>query len=460
MAAIAVFLGLISGTSLTVAGIIWYSSLFSNYQMSNEIAQNMIELIEKRSFVLKREIDWRGLSRAIPQNDLLLLSSSTRGSEELLEAQIKLTKNLMQAQRINFLMIDTDWHQIYPLNLYVMGLSFHHFRSNEVIRRAQLWPQWVISNRSFAEFIDWLRDYNLNLPWEERIPIYGISMNNPTQAIDLLALETEESAEIKPSIDELKSCFNLTQQTFETYAKSAAQGGRTCEQEAQLVLKSLEESQNFFEDRYDYKAYNMFELARVIISAEQYYQYLHSNPKESWNARSLHQANAITRLMQRRQVDKKMAIVWGEHSVLAGTLIPEIEQSGFVSTRTALDENYRPYNSYAIGLLAYEGEVLSASGIGQEALIYPLNKPIDNSLESALLTDSLDPYFLPLYRSDLRQEELATLINYRSISDVVNNEGEKEFYSPIALAETFDGVIFFPKVGATKTLTPAKKATN
>jgi erythromycin esterase-like protein len=460
MAAITVFLGLISGTGLTIAAIIWYSTLFTSFQFSRDIVQDFDELIDNRSHSISGANAWRRLANALPQRELLMFSSSTRGSEELMNAQIEITKNLVASHKVNFIALDTDWHQIHPLNLYVLGLEFDHLRANEVISRSQLWPQWIIANHALSIFLDWLRDYNQQREWQERVSLFGMGLNSPKQAIELLTNEVKSSHEISTDLIKLKSCLNFEVNTFEAYARSTAQGGRTCEQEALELLLALESSEDYFKDRYDYATYNIFELARLIVSAEQYYQHLHSNPKKSWNAKSYHQGKSVLRLMKRKTDKSKMAVIWGHHSVLANTLLPEMEHSGYITSRDHILDSLDRLRTYTIGLIAFEGEVIASRGFEQEPLIFNLSKPDDDTLEGKLWSGAAHPYYIPLYESDLRQNNLATLVNYRVISDVVNFEGQKEFYSPVILPDLFDEVIIFPKVTALKTLTPTKKATD
>jgi erythromycin esterase len=443
MAPISLFLGLISGTSFIIAAIIWYSSLFSNHQFSHSTVKDFNELKNERAYSLARSSDWNDLANGLPQKELLLLSSTTRGSEELINAKINLTKTLIQSHRINQIVIDSDWHQIYPINLYINGLGLQQLSAKEIINRSKLWPEWIISNQAFISFVDWLRNYNLKQNQKNKISIYGIGMNNPMRALDILGHDVQSSSQIAGTIFELKSCLNLDNQSFDSYAQSSALGGRTCQQEAMNVLTAIETSRFYIDDPENWQNQHLFELAKLIISAEQYYQYLHSSPKDSWNAQSLHQADTIERLMIRRADKQKMSIVWGHHSVLSNSLLPEVEETGYFTTRSVIEQKF---NIHVIGLMAYEGEVLAASGIHQRPLPYSLLTPPSDSLESMLWVESSSPYFLSLLKSDLQQEQLAQLWDHRTISDVINNEGQKEFYSPITLAKQFDGVLFFPKV--------------
>jgi len=461
MTAIILLLGLISGTGLTIAGIIWYSTLFTSFQFSTEVVRDFNELTEKRSIFIHENRQWEWLARSLPNVDMLFLSTSTRGSEEILNAQIEITKSLIESKRVNIVAIDIDWHQIHAINLYIRNLEFHRHSSSKMISRTQLWPQWIIANNSFVRFIEWLKIYNLGRPWEETISIFGIDINNPKEALDLLAKEVQTSTEISPALIELQSCLNFKQINFDEYAKIVAQGGRTCEHEAISLLEAIEESKHFFENPYDHNAYNIAELARLIITLEQYYQHLHSDPKLSWNAKSTHYAKSILRLVKRRQNIHKMAIFWGHHSMLANSLQPEMQHLGFVNTRDEIKEyNTDHFSMYTIGFLAYRGEVLASPGPTLDPKIYTLLKPIDESLESQLWIDSKVPYFVPVYHGDLRRKSFRTPINYRILSDVVNTEDQKEFYSPIIVPSLFDGILLFPEVSALKTLTPAKKATD
>src|SRR5690606_12885531 len=82
---------------------------------------------------------------------------------------------LIQEKGFNAIAVEADWPDAYRVNRFVCGVG-KDTRPSDALRAFERFPLWMWRNVEVMNFIDWLRDYNLALPRDQRVGFYGLDL--------------------------------------------------------------------------------------------------------------------------------------------------------------------------------------------------------------------------------------------------------------------------------------------
>jgi erythromycin esterase-like protein len=166
----------------------------------------------------------------------ILLGESTHGTHEYYADRGRLTLRLIRDAGVNAIAIEGDWTPTRRVDLYVRGLGSDR-SAEQALRDYTRFPHWMWPNRTFRDFLEQLRAYNLTQPAERRVGVYGMDVYDLYDAIR----EVEEYlARVNgAAFEEVRRnyrCFSAYNRNNHTYGVAAGNPKRSCREEAASVV--------------------------------------------------------------------------------------------------------------------------------------------------------------------------------------------------------------------------------
>jgi erythromycin esterase-like protein len=381
---------------------------------------------------------------------LVLLGEATHGTAEFYRARAAISRRLIERHGFSIVAVEADWPDAAHIDSYVRHRAPAP-TGEPVFAR---FPTWMWRNREVAEFADWLRRHNQDLPAGARAEFRGLdlySMSSSSAAI-LAYLDRVDPEEALGARERL-GCLTPWQTQPERYGRAVVRGDkRACEDEllqqlTVLLDRSLEHAQQDGEALFD-----AVQNARILRAAEKYYRLMYRGAAESWNLRDRHMFDTLQALLKRRGSGAK-AIVWAHNSHIgnaAGTAMGwEGEFNIGELVRTAYGEE-----AVLIGFGTDRGEVAAASDWNGPMFVKRVLPARADSHERVFrqsgIARSLTDW-RPAERGELR-ETLALPRLERAIGVIYRPETElTSHYFEAVLSEQFDAFVWFEE---TRAVTP------
>ena len=105
---------------------------------------------------------------------LVLIGEATHGSSEFYRIRAEISKQLILQRKVQFVAIEADWPDAARVDQYVRRLAPVDGHPWQAFAR---FPTWMWRNRDVLEFIEWLREYNLDIDDpQRRVGFYGLDL--------------------------------------------------------------------------------------------------------------------------------------------------------------------------------------------------------------------------------------------------------------------------------------------
>ena len=104
------------------------------------------------------------LTDAIASRPVVMLGEASHGTHEYYTWRITITKRLIEEKGFRFIAVEGDWPECYLINRYVKGYEDAGGDIREIMNHFDRWPTWMWANWEIVALIEWLRDFNKNLP--------------------------------------------------------------------------------------------------------------------------------------------------------------------------------------------------------------------------------------------------------------------------------------------------------
>ncbi|STX29375.1 erythromycin esterase [Legionella beliardensis] len=422
--------------------------------------QKVVEILNHAIKPLVDTQDYSDLIEKIGNKRFVLMGEATHGTDEFYQARIQLTKRLIQEQGFMAVAVEGDWPDAYGIHSYIQGEG-HISDYSRALSRFQRFPRWMWRNTTMPPFMKWLREFNDNLPKENKIGFYGLdlySLHASQEAVISYLMKVDPSAAKKAM--ERYACFDHQNLDPQSYGYLANLGiKKKCIKEALAVLMDLQ--QNAFEylcqdgvvieEDYFFAAQN----ARIVKDAESYYRSMFEGYTSSWNIRDRHMAETVTvladHLEQRLQKPAKI-IIWAHNSHVGDARATERNERDEINIGQLIREQY-DLHAYLIGFSTYEGFVTAASDWDKPAECKKIVPGLPGSYEDLFHQLSHKNFVLDLHD----HEKLVHFLQFprlqRAIGVIYRPETERfSHYFLTRLPYQFDCLIHFDKTHAIKEL--------
>ncbi|MFT4305137.1 MAG: erythromycin esterase family protein, partial [Candidatus Woesearchaeota archaeon] len=411
--------------------IIKKNNLFSLIILSLFLIGCQEIIIEKNNFIeIKSNEDLNPLINLMADKEFVLLGESTHGTQEFYEIRSTISKKLIEKHNFNYIAVEGDWHDIYKINLYIKGLSEKN-NAKEVLQTFNRWPQWMWSNKVIEELAEWLKEYNDQLPYEEKIGFYGMDVYGVENSINVLQNNLNIEYE----------CLTNFKEDFSLYANYLSFGNHPCNEEAQeIYLKIKNNNFNLTDKELFYYKQNAF----VVKNAEIHYRAMIDQRLSSWNERVIHMNQTLKKLSKLGK-----GIVWAHNTHVGdASQTSMVRQNSFNIGQLLREANK---NVFILGFGTYKGEVLAGTQWGYVMEKMNIPEANKNSYEYILKNKGLNKTLI-LFENEL-PNSLKSINNNRAIGVVYNPQQEYPGnYVSTNLIKRYDAFIFIKETNALQIL--------
>jgi erythromycin esterase len=432
------------------------------------------------AFPLRSPKDLDPLLEAIGSRPYVAIGEASHGTQDYHHWRCALAKRLIQEKDFGFIVVEWDWPDCYRLNQYVKGLSDVPIK--ELFLEIHRWPDWMWCHSEAMDLIAWLRQYNQNRPFSERIGFYGFDLFSLQKILSFLINYFAQTD--RPDLAEqlhhmYGSCLSsenneqhLTDSCRRDIVKLRNEIPTSSDDTSILqrplpsdLANSLAEELRYQQQMLDSSSVAELEdLLSAIISldllenAQQYYHIITQpgGESESWNLRDQHMKKTFDRLVNfySQNYGSDKGIILGHNTHIGDARFTNMPQTGMLNLAQLLREDYGD-DIYLVGFATYSGTVLAGvewNGPSRRMPV-PLAQPQswDEQLHQKLGQDSLIIFkadFGPLpIPSDLRGVR-----GQRVIGATYNPQYDGQQYVPTQLAQRYDALIYLERTQAIQPL--------
>lgn len=381
----------------------------------------------------------------------VLLGEASHGTAEYYDWRRKITKKLIEEQNFNFIAVEGDWASLYQVNQYVKGLSEETVNARDILTTFHRWPTWMWANEEFLHLVEWLREYNQNLPLGKRVGVYGKDVYGVTDAMtQVVNFLNQRSPNLAPQAEEAYECMEKYNGDFSAYISDYINQNQSCEKQVVGVVDLLRNNSDILkENDLDGEFFNAKQNALVVKHGELHYRSSAIQGPESWNNRVRYMKQAVNRLSE-LYGDQSKGIIWAHNTHVGDARATEMADSRMINIGQLLREKYGEDKVYIIGFGTNQGTVAAGRQWGLPMEIMNVPEARSDSIEYYLNTLDLDAFILFLKDENLPQK-LIEPHGHRAKGVVYNPEREAGNYVMTLLPERYDAFIF---IDQTEALTP------
>jgi erythromycin esterase-like protein len=387
--------------------------------------------------------DHDALVERIGSARFVLLGEASHGTHEFYRERARITRRLVEEHGFDAVAVEADWPDAARANRYVR-LRGEDRDAGDALADFRRFPTWMWRNTVTAEFLEWLRRYNVRLPEAAAgVGFYGLDLYSLHSSFESVIsyLRCVDPAAADRARERF-SCFD--HRASADYGLQAAFGaGGSCEDDAvaQLVELCREAARYASEDEDAF--FDAERNARLVVDAEEYYRTMFRGQVSSWNLRDRHMAETLDALVDhlgRRRGRAAKVVVWAHNSHLGDARATDRAEVGEWNLGQLVREGH-PGEVVNVGFTTFAGTVTAAHEWGGKADRQQLQPGLPGSYER-LLHDSGGGTFLLLLGEGELPHVLGTDRLERAIGVIYRPATERtSHYFDARLAEQFDAVV-------------------
>ena len=377
---------------LTIALIFVFAlHIFDFGKFGNDFGASNQHPIVELAFPLEHDVLLDEIYKAVNDKRFILLGEASHGTEEFYYWRSVITKHLIEENVISFVAVEGDWDALYQVNLYVKGLSDKN-NAREILESFSRWPEWMWSNYVFLDLVEWIRDYNSNLDFDEMVGVYGVDVYGADNSLNELMIyyynldsffENIDYSIFESDLENLINCFSNFEYDFMSYA-SFVSSSNSCEDYSIKFHESLDSlNYNNFND-YEEKL-NMFNLIQssiVVKNAESHYRNMRLPDSSSWNARaeSFGESTIAISEFYKSYSDVYSGVVWAHNTHVGDAEYASMLERGSTNIGHYL-RNIHSDDVFIVGFGTYSGTVVAGREWGVNPEIMNIPSAPSNSYE-------------------------------------------------------------------------------
>ncbi len=429
---------------------LYFSVIFAACAGTNS-PDDLVSYIGSRAKTLSDASDLEDMLKVAGQRKLVLLGEASHGTHEYYAWRDSISRRLIEDHGFDFIAVEGDWASIYELNRYVKDMPGAAGSARQVLEGLERWPLWMWGNEEVLALAEWLRDYNDNLPLEEKVGFYGKDVydewNSFTAVLEILR-QTDIGGIYSQAADHY-SCLEPYRDDIWEYARNAANRG-SCEAELEAVVELIREA-GPGEDMTDEEFFYLKQNALVVKHAEKFYRKSVSRrDQSSWNSRVNYMKLTVDRLLGKYGPDSQ-GIVWAHNTHVGDARFTEMYQRGQENIGQLARVDYGPENVFLVGFSTYRGSVKAGSEWGSDMQIMNVPRAMGGSLEALLESTGMENFMLVFDDQDRTHQEFMQPYGHRAIGVVYNPGFDRNQYVQSVVPLRYDVLIFFRE---TKALSP------
>ncbi|MBC76615.1 MAG: erythromycin esterase [Halobacteriovoraceae bacterium] len=389
--------------------------------------------------------DFGPLMDEIKNRKIVLIGESTHGTHDFYKLRAEITKELISEHGFNVVAIEGDWPDVFRVNKYVKGQGKDKNALDSMVDMERF-PLWMWRNQVCLDFIEWLRDRNLNS--EFKTGFYGLDLYGMKNSISAIMDITKENfPELYEETRELYSCFQTPLSDAANYGRRVALNQqRSCQEqmvkELNLIRDEFYQSLGSGMDKEEYL--HVEQNAQAVVAAESYYRNLFTPGVSTWNIRDKHMFETLKSIDEWISSEESgKIVVWAHNSHVGRAMTDRREQLGEITLGEVASDHYKDM-CFCIGMFTGEGSVTAAHNWDEPGHYFNLNTPLEGSYEQLLSRVGGDF----MLGSDTLKEMKRPLLE-RAVGVIYRPETERySHYFESDIAGRYDWLIYLDKTSA------------
>ncbi len=417
----------------------------------SQASQEAVEALSNIARPLTSAQDLDPLLERVGGARLVLLGEASHGTSEYYTWRADISRRLVQEHGYNFIAVEGDWATIYKLNLYVRGMDSEYESAREIMRTFERWPVWMWANEETRELVEWMREYNRDLPFEERVGFYGMDVYG--EAVSIQRAVTEARAfdeDLAAKMSDTYSVFAGYAGNIQQYARSVAQGRQSQERNVRQAFELAKEAMANYEGAERYQFFSVKMNAKVVKNAERHARKMINRDASSWNARASHFYMTVERLLA-LYGEESRGIAWAHNTHIGDARATAMVARGQHNIGQLARQSLGRENVVSVGFGSYRGTVQAGRRWGDQMQTMRLPKGVADSAEDIMHRTELSSALF-IFEDLNENSPLHEVVGHRAVGVVYNPEREREGnYVPTVLPLRYDAFIF---IDETRALSP------
>jgi erythromycin esterase len=377
------------------------------------------------------------------------IGEASHGTSEFYRWRAVLSRRLIEEHGYRWIGVEGDWPDCWRINRWVRGEADRELDALGLLGRFERWPTWMWANHEVADFLTWLREFNLSRPAADRVGFYGLDVYSLWDSLwEIMTWLDTNEPEALPAAMRAWQCFLPFGEDPHRYARSTRLVPETCESDVvQLLVEVRRRSRERLQDE---EMLDVVQNAEVVAHAEHYYRTMVRGDRESWNIRDRHMVETIQRVAAHTGPRSK-GVIWEHNTHIGDARATDMARAGMVNVGQLLRERQPRGDVALVGFAAHRGTVLAASSWGapEEAFIVP--EAQSGTLE-ALLHETLREPALFVFPDDRSGPWLSSWLGHRAIGVVYNPHHETGNYVPTQVGGRYDALLWLERTSALRPL--------
>ncbi len=367
-----------------------------------------------------------------------LLGESTHGTHEFYRWRDEISRRLITEHGFRFVALEGDWEAVQRINDYAKHRTPRNADVRAVMAGLTRWPQWLWANEEFARFVEWLRAHNATLPYDARIGLYGLDMQDPEDSMRrVLEWFEAHDPDNLPRVERVYDQVRRLPDGFADYARGLMQGGRVLSAEFAEPVELLRAHDAAGPAGKDW--WNAKQNALAVKRAEVRFRAMTAPGQGSWNARAAFMHEALLRVAERHEPEGR-GIVWAHNTHVGDARATDMASHGQTNLGALLRESE---GAEAVGITGFatgRGGLIASDAWGGPVRRMSMPAPGAGSLD-ALLHATVPERAFMLFAGDARERAPRIPLAQRAAGVLYNPD--REAYVPTLPAHRYDALIFF-----------------
>lgn len=377
------------------------------------------------------------------------LGEASHGTHEYYAWRAALSRRLIAEKGFTWIGVEGDWPDCWRINGWVRGHENQGLAATDLLAGFERWPTWMWANREVADFLDWLRKWNLARSEPDRVGFYGLDVYSLWDSLRIAITWVEAHAPAAlPTAMRAWQCFLPYGEDPQRYAQSTRLVPRSCEDDVVALL--VEVRRRTHDELGDEDAFDAAQNAEVAAGAEHYYRAMVRGDRTSWNIRDHHMADTIDRIAA-RSGPRSQGLVWEHNTHLGDARATDMAMAGLVNVGQLVRERHQADGVSLVGFAGHRGSVLAAEGWGRPEHVFYVPSARDGSHEH-LLHEALGRPAVLDFGEDRSGPWLEARRGHRAIGVVYDPRRETGNYVPTVMGGRYDALFWFEETTALKPL--------
>jgi erythromycin esterase-like protein len=398
---------------------------------------------------LSRTGDLDELVERVRDARFVCIGEASHGTSEYYRWRALLSRRLIEEHGYRWIGVEGDWPDCWRINRWVRGEADEDLDAPGLLARFERWPTWMWANHDVADFLTWLRSFNLSRPADDRVGFYGLDVYSLWDSLwEIMSWLETNAPESLPAAMRAWQCFLPFGEDPHRYARSTRLVPLTCQSDVVGLL--VEVRRRSRARLHDAEMFDVVQNAEVVANAEHYYRTMVRGDRESWNIRDRHMVDTVERISTHAGPGSK-GLVWEHNTHVGDARATDMARAGMVNVGQLLRQRHSGGAVALVGFASHRGTVLAASAWGAPEEAFTMPEAQVGTLE-ALLHDTLGKAAVLVFPDDRSGPWLSSWMGHRAIGVVYNRHHETGNYVPTRIGGRYDALLWLERTSALRPL--------